>query len=136
MSNTLSSSPDFVPLTSPHRVLAVAVLLLCCILYYPALHGPLFFDDIPNLIDNALMRIDGRVFDDWRAAENALARTQLDDREKRARIEIASFQLQEIDQVGPVAGEDETLAAERVVLANADRLARLSGEANASLYER
>jgi len=75
-------------------------------------------------------------FDEWRAAEGALARTRLDDREKRARIEIASFQLQEIDHVAPVAGEDETLAAERVVLANADRLARLSSEAYASLYER
>jgi DNA repair protein RecN (Recombination protein N) len=75
-------------------------------------------------------------FEAWRAAEGALARTRLDDREKRARIEIASFQLQEIDQVAPVAGEDETLAAERVVLANADRLARLSSEAYASLYER
>jgi DNA repair protein RecN (Recombination protein N) len=76
------------------------------------------------------------LFENWRAAEHALARTQLDDREKRARIEIASFQLQEIDQLAPVAGEDEALAAERVVLANADRLSRLSSEAYATLYER
>jgi DNA repair protein RecN (Recombination protein N) len=74
-------------------------------------------------------------FDQWRAAEAALARTQLDDREKRARIDMASFQLHEIDQVAPQAGEDETLAAERTVLANADRLSRLSSEAYASLYE-
>ena len=74
-------------------------------------------------------------YDDWRAAEAALARTQLDDREKRARIEMASFQLQEIDQVGPQPGEDERLEAERTVLANADRLSRLSSEAYASLYE-
>ncbi|HYN08624.1 MAG TPA: DNA repair protein RecN [Vicinamibacterales bacterium] len=74
-------------------------------------------------------------FDHWRAAESALARTQLDDREKRARIEMASFQLQEIDQIAPQAGEDETLAAERVVLANADRLSRLSSDAYSSLYE-
>ncbi|MGE5837588.1 MAG: DNA repair protein RecN, partial [Acidobacteriota bacterium] len=84
--------------------------------------------------DDRAAALDER-FDEWRAAEGALARTRLDDREKRARIEIASFQLQEIDQVAPVAGEDETLAAERVVLANADRLARLSSEAYASLYE-
>ena len=75
-------------------------------------------------------------FDRWRAAEAALARTQLDDREKRARIEIASFQLQEIDRVAPRAGEDDALEAERVVLANADRISRLASEAYASLYER
>jgi DNA repair protein RecN (Recombination protein N) len=75
-------------------------------------------------------------FDRWRGADAALARTQLDDREKRARIEIASFQLQEIDRVDPRAGEDDALEAERVVLANADRISRLSSEAYASLYER
>jgi DNA repair protein RecN (Recombination protein N) len=71
----------------------------------------------------------------WRAAAAQLDRTQLDDREKQARIEIASFQLQEIDKVAPSAGEDERLAAERTVLANADRLSRLSSEAYAALYE-
>jgi DNA repair protein RecN (Recombination protein N) len=71
----------------------------------------------------------------WRAAAAQLDRTQLDDREKQARIEIASFQLQEIDKVGPSAGEDERLAAERMVLANADRLSRLSSEAYTALYE-
>jgi DNA repair protein RecN (Recombination protein N) len=75
-------------------------------------------------------------FERWRAAETALGRTQLDDREKRARIEIASFQLQDIDRVAPRTGEDEALEAERVVLANADRISRLSSEAYASLYER
>jgi DNA repair protein RecN (Recombination protein N) len=77
----------------------------------------------------------GARFDEWRAAAGALERTQLDDREKRARIEIASFQLQEIDKVAPRSGEDEALGAERTVLANSDRLSRLSGEAYAALYE-
>jgi DNA repair protein RecN (Recombination protein N) len=71
----------------------------------------------------------------WRTAAAQLDRTQLDDREKQARIEIASFQLQEIDKVAPSAGEDERFAAERTVLANADRLSRLSSEAYAALYE-
>ncbi|HEY7475794.1 MAG TPA: DNA repair protein RecN [Vicinamibacterales bacterium] len=74
-------------------------------------------------------------FDQWRAADAALARTRLDDREKRARIDMASFQLHEIDQIAPQAGEDETLAGERTVLANADRLSRLSSDAYARLYE-
>jgi DNA repair protein RecN (Recombination protein N) len=71
----------------------------------------------------------------WRTATAALERTQLGEREKRARIEIASFQLQEIDRAAPAAGEDEALNAERTVLANADRLTRLCSEAYAALYE-
>jgi DNA repair protein RecN (Recombination protein N) len=71
----------------------------------------------------------------WRAATHALERTQLGEREKRARIEIAAFQLQEIDRVAPVPDEDETLSAERMMLANADRLQRASAEAYAALYE-
>ena len=74
-------------------------------------------------------------YDAWRAAADALQRTQLTDREKRARSEIAAFQIQEIDAVTPRAGEDDALAAERQVLSNADRLSRMSGEAYAALYE-
>jgi DNA repair protein RecN (Recombination protein N) len=74
-------------------------------------------------------------FDAWHAATAALDRTRLDDREKRARIDMASFQLQEIEKVGPAGGEDAALAADRTVLANADRLSRLSTEAYAALYE-
>jgi DNA repair protein RecN (Recombination protein N) len=72
---------------------------------------------------------------DWRLATDALERSQLSDREKKARIEMASFQLHEIEKVAPLAGEDERLAAEKHVLANADRLSRLSSEAYSALYE-
>ena len=71
----------------------------------------------------------------WRAAVGALERTQLGEREKRARIEMASFQLQELDRVAPLEGEDDVLAGERLVLANADRLGRLCADAYAGLYE-
>ena len=74
-------------------------------------------------------------YDDWRIATDALERSQLSDREKRARIEMASFQLHEIEKVAPIEGEDERLAAEKHVLTNADRLSRLSSEAYAALYE-
>lgn len=74
-------------------------------------------------------------FDRWRAAAATLGRTTLDAREKRARIEIATFHLQDIDKVRPEAGEDERLDAEHAVLANADRLSRLSSEAYAALYD-
>jgi DNA repair protein RecN (Recombination protein N) len=77
----------------------------------------------------------GTGFDDWRARVQALQRTRLDDREKQARIEIASFQVQEIEKTSPRAGEDETLGSERALLANADRVKRLTSEAYAALYD-
>jgi DNA repair protein RecN (Recombination protein N) len=74
-------------------------------------------------------------FDAWRAADSALDRSRLDDREKRARIDMASFQLDEINKAAPSEGEDDRLENERAVLANADRLARLSNEAFGALYD-
>ncbi len=88
------------------------------------------FMNEPGLIETA-----AATYDAWRAAALALDRSQLDDREKRARIDMASFQLQEIDQVAPLPDEDERLLAERQILANTERLTRLSTEAYAALYE-
>jgi DNA repair protein RecN (Recombination protein N) len=75
-------------------------------------------------------------FDALGRARAAYEATQLDARERAARIDLLSFQLDEIGRVAPVAGEDEQLAATRQVLANADRLQRLAGDAYADLYER
>ena len=71
----------------------------------------------------------------WTAARDALAATQMDARERAARIELLSFQLAEIDKLAPLDDEDEQLAATRQVLANADRLQRLGQEAYQALYD-
>jgi DNA repair protein RecN (Recombination protein N) len=83
----------------------------------------------------AMVAAVGARFDEWRTATTALDRTTLGEREKKARIEIATFHIQEIDRVAPQADEDTSLVAERLVLANADKLGRLSGEAYAALYD-
>ena len=57
------------------------------------------------------------------------------EREKASRLEFLSFQLAEIDRVVPRVGEDEELAATRIVLTNADKLQRLCSEAYDALYE-
>ncbi|MEH6580431.1 MAG: hypothetical protein V7754_00750 [Halioglobus sp.] len=44
------------------------VLLLTLVPYAFALQAPLFFDDLPNLVNNPVLQIDGRVFDEWRTA--------------------------------------------------------------------
>lgn len=74
-------------------------------------------------------------YEAWRLAANALERTRLSAREKSARIEWVTFQLQDLDRIAPKPDEDDTLLAERNVLANADKLTRLSTEAFAQLYE-
>ena len=74
-------------------------------------------------------------FDGWRGAIDALHRTQLSDREKQMRIALAHEHLQDIEKTAPKPGEDDDLTAERQVLANADRLSRLSSEAYGALYD-
>jgi DNA repair protein RecN (Recombination protein N) len=56
-------------------------------------------------------------------------------KEASARAEFLTFQLTEIDRIAPKPGEDDELAAQRVVLANADKLQRLSTDAYQALYE-
>jgi DNA repair protein RecN (Recombination protein N) len=87
------------------------------------------------LSEDTLISGVAEAYDAWRSATSALDRSRLDDREKRARVDIASLQLQEIEKVGPKDGEDERLTMERGVLANADRLSRLSREAYTALYD-
>jgi DNA repair protein RecN (Recombination protein N) len=59
----------------------------------------------------------------------------LDERQKLARVDLLTFQRDEIARVAPREGEDEDLAAERQVLANAEKLQRLSREAYEVLYD-
>jgi DNA repair protein RecN (Recombination protein N) len=60
---------------------------------------------------------------------------RLDEREKAARVDLLTFQRDEIARAHLRAGEDEELAAARHVLANAEKLRRLSAEAYSLLYE-
>ncbi len=60
---------------------------------------------------------------------------RLDERQKLARIDLLTFQRDEIRHAAPKPGEDQALAAERAVLANAERLLAASSEAYQLLYE-
>jgi len=71
----------------------------------------------------------------WREARVEMDALQLDDRQRAARVDLLTFHLGEIDKIRPRAGEDEELGAVRQVLANADRLQRLSSEAYDLLYD-
>jgi DNA repair protein RecN (Recombination protein N) len=74
-------------------------------------------------------------FAGWQRLRSERDRLQMGEREKAARAEFLAFQLAEIERVAPRPGEDEELAGTRQVLANADKLQRLCGEAYDALYE-
>jgi DNA repair protein RecN (Recombination protein N) len=70
-----------------------------------------------------------------RSVETQLDALRRDRREAERRREMLEYQLGEIDKAGLRAGEEEDLRAEKSVQANAGRLAALSAEAYALLYE-
>ena len=74
-------------------------------------------------------------FGRWQAVRSERERLLTGEREKASRAEFLAFQLSEIDRAAPVPDEDEELAATRQVLANADKLQRLCGDAYDALYE-
>ncbi len=59
---------------------------------------------------------------DWRAAKRALDEISSGAREREQRRDLLQYQINEIDEIAPVIGEDVSLARERDVLQNADAL--------------
>ena len=80
------------------------------------------------------MRVAG-AFDAWRAAEDERSRVLTVSRDRDARLDLVTFQLDELDKASPKPNEDEELASLRQVLASAERVERLCTESYTSLYE-
>ena len=85
-------------------------------------------------------RLDGQIaayrtaFERTRELEIHLGDLGRRERERADLLELARFRLTELDRAGMSPGEDQALGAERVVLANASRLAAAAAEVEASLY--
>ncbi|MCS7080339.1 MAG: DNA repair protein RecN [Chloracidobacterium sp.] len=75
-------------------------------------------------------------FTTWRTAQQALERFQHEEADRLQRLELLTFQRDELERVAPRAGEDEELRVERRRLANAERLAATAAAAYDLLYER
>ena len=71
----------------------------------------------------------------WQGAHHRLVTLRAQSSDSGEREAVLSFQRDEIDKVSPEEGEDEALSARRAKLANAERLARLSGDAYRTLYD-
>ncbi|MBP1759631.1 MAG: replication and repair protein RecN [Firmicutes bacterium] len=59
----------------------------------------------------------------------------ISEEERQKREEILRYQIEEIDRVNPVPGEEEELIQERKRLSNAERITSLVSEAYGALYE-
>src|SRR3990172_4410274 len=97
----------------------------------PALHLTL----VDHFAGEDAARPIGELFRDLRAADAALERLRGDRREGERRREMLEFPATEIEEAALAPGEDEALRAEKARHANASRLASLSGEAFALLYD-
>ncbi|MBI2187429.1 MAG: DNA repair protein RecN [Acidobacteria bacterium] len=98
----------------------------------PQMHLPLL-DEYAELEDRV-----ARVAEAWGTVHDLreqLERSRMNEREKAARLDLIAFQLGEIEKAAPAVGEDEALAATRLVLASAERIERLCEEGYAALYE-
>jgi DNA repair protein RecN (Recombination protein N) len=83
--------------------------------------------DLRDQVSSAFQGVD--------AARREVEMLHVDERQKLARIDLLTYQRDEIARASPQPGEDEQLAATKLVLANGERLRRLSAEAYDALYE-
>jgi DNA repair protein RecN (Recombination protein N) len=75
------------------------------------------------------------LFQELQSLRQSLKDLQLSDRDRAARLDLLSFQRSEIDKVAPKPGEDDELAGQRQIAANADKLSRLCAESYGALYD-
>ncbi len=102
-------------------------------LIFPAAHGDVL-DRFGRHV--ALAEATAAAFAAWQAAQRALARFEQAEADRHRRLDLLTFQLQELERVAPRPGEDEALQQERLRLANAERLAATAAEGYDLLYER
>jgi len=74
-------------------------------------------------------------FSGWQSSKKALRQLEQELVNRERDTELLQFQLTEIESVGPSAGEDEELQAERKLLAHAERVLQLGAGAYEALYE-
>lgn len=70
-----------------------------------------------------------------RSVQKELRELQRDERELARRVDLLSFQVEEIEKAAPQPGEDDDLANERARLANSERLSSLCDSLYAILIE-
>jgi DNA repair protein RecN (Recombination protein N) len=91
--------------------------------------------DPPGLLTTPTRPGDLPAFTRLRRIESEIESLRRDQRESARRRELLEFQASEIERSGLLPGEEDALRQEKLVQANAGRLAALSAEAYALLYD-
>lgn len=76
----------------------------------------------------------GKAFAELQTATHALAEASLDEKTRLEKIDLLKFQLQELDEVAPEAGEETTLKQERERLRASDKLLSAAQRGEETLY--
>ena len=76
-----------------------------------------------------------KAYNDWKSIRDRLDYTRRTHADRAERLELLSFQKNEVERLAPVLDEDLKLEAQRATLANAERLTKLCGESYDRLYE-
>jgi len=71
----------------------------------------------------------------WREARHKFEKLSSDEGERARRVDMLRYQIGEILQADLKPGEDEDLDAEKIVLANAEKISLLAAQAYSVLYE-
>ncbi|KLU61378.1 DNA repair protein RecN [Peptococcaceae bacterium CEB3] len=71
----------------------------------------------------------------YRSISKRLQELSLSEAERQKRVDMLQFQLDEIDRINPLPGEEEKLTEEKKRLSNAEKILNLAGETYACLYE-
>lgn len=74
------------------------------------------------------------IYGDWAKAASRLEELETGAKERARRLDMLQYQIDEIDRAEPLPGEDDRLEQERELLANAEQIAVLAGEAYEALY--
>ncbi len=91
---------------------------------------------LDNYAGNAGLREStARAYHEWSSTRAALAELKHDEAEKLQLLDILRFQINEIKNAGPLAGEDTLLDEEKVRLNNVEKLSALSEDAYSLLYD-
>ena len=90
-------------------------------------------DEYAGLSDRR--RSAAEAFGAWQRLRAERDRRAAAERDSSSRAEFLAYQLAEIERAALKPGEDEELSTTRQVLANADKLQRLCGDAYTALYE-
>jgi DNA repair protein RecN (Recombination protein N) len=77
-----------------------------------------------------------KAFERWRSLQEMLHGLGLELRERERALDLLQYELKEIGRIAPKPSEDVELAAERRLLAQAEKLLQLGAGAYTELYER